>query len=332
MKKIAFIAGAFLLATMVFVGCKQDAGTVEEVTVEDIVSEAKDEGIVFNENAKAVDSVTVFSSKVMPELISSFSSLDLQSLLSLNNLKNAKFLGSLRAAITEEDIQNAIEDLQTQIENFQTKMEAEENFDATIDWSAPTGEYTVVDGLVLTINEGSVYTNISGGIESGNANVEVKANMSADAKSKANLQKAFEIKTIPYARFAVKGNYNVNGKASGPENMDGPEDLDIAVTANAYYGYSGAVIFNLDEYAGAIKIDATVTVDANIDSALVEKYYNMFSQGFDKSKLSKTFFDELPVDLSLTISIYDVDGNKMFNLISAESLYDAYTEIISLVE
>ena len=336
MKKIGLFAGALFIAAIAFVGCKQEADEVENISTTSVVSEAKDAGITFNENAKAVESVEEFNTSVLPELTSALSgavgNMDLTSLFSVETLKNLKAnTSSFRAAITDADIEKAIADFEKQAEEFEKEMGANKNsYDGTIDWKAPEGEYTVVDGVVITINEGSVYLNVSGEVDSGSAEAKVKADAAADISSVINLQKAFNIKELPYARIAVKGDVGVSGKASGPESVDDPADLDIDISADAYVGYSGAYIFNLEKYAGVIKMDAKVEVDADINQALVKKYEDIFKK-FDASSLNKTFFDELPIDASLKISVYSIDGDEMFTLIDAESLYDIYTSISSLV-
>ena len=163
MKKINLFAIALFTAALAFMGCSSSSGssgTVDDVSVSDVVSEAKEAGIVFNSNAQAVESKTVFESSVLPAIESSLKNSGAISALGIKNLRSTMTAsGASRAAITKADIDKAQKDLDEQIAEFTKAMSSISTTgkgSASIDWSFPRGEYTVQDGIVLEIDDYSI--------------------------------------------------------------------------------------------------------------------------------------------------------------------------------
>ena len=327
MKKINLFAIALFSAAIAFTGCSSSSGssgTVDDVAVSDVVSEAKEAGITFNANAQPVADKSTFESAVLPAIERSLKDSNVISAMGISSLKNT-MTGSpaARKAISDTDIKKSLEDLEKQTKAFSDDMKkitSEGNGSASIDWSFPRGEYTVQDGLVFDIDDYSIEADIDVSSSKYSMSVDGDASFDFDLTAIANFKKAFNIDEIPYGRIALKGNSGIDGyyKASSKE--------DYKLSADVYYGYSGAWVFNLTNYAGVIKMDLEIDADADIDEEFIQKYSSMFTGRFNANSLTKEFFDDLPVTASLDVSIYDINGNKKFSYIDAKSLYEVYQQ------
>ena len=331
-KKKVFVRALFV-AAVVFMGCSNPASdssggssTVDDVAVNDVVTEAIEAGIVINANAKPVESKSVFENSVMPEIVSSIKNSNLGSnLKSLSNVTTESGRSAFRATITDSDIKNALDDLNKQSDAFNkelNKLSSTGSCNASIDWDFPAGDYTIDNGILLNVGGISVDANFNAALTDTSFDMSGYGGFDFDLTSIANFKKAYGINVIPYGRVAFRGNSNVDGYYKVTESSE-----DYKVNTNVYYGYSGAWIFNLTNYAGVIKMDLEITADAAIDQKFIEKYSNMFSGRITESMLTKSFFDDLPANAKFNISVYDIAGNKLFSFFDANSLYEVYKQI-----
>ncbi len=328
MKKINLFAIALFSAAIAFMGCSnssKSSGTVDEVYVSDVVAEAKEAGIVFNSNAQAVESKSVFESSVLPAIERSLKDSNIISALGTSSLKNTMTRSAVsRAAISDSDIQKSINDLEKQIKDFSADLNqitSTGKGSASIDWSFPSGEYTIQNGIEVDIDDISIEAEFDVSTSTTSLSYDGEAGLDFDYTAVANLKKAFNIDDLPYGRVALKGDSDIDGYYKASASSE-----DYKLSTDVYYGYSGAWIFNLTNYAGVIKMNLEIKADADIDEEFIQKYSSMFTGTFNPNRLTKEFFDDLPVTASLDVSIYDINGDKKFSYIDAKSLYEVYQQ------
>lgn len=336
MKKVGMLAGILFVSAIALMGCSSSSGNsgkVEDVSVDDVIAEAEAEGIVLNYNAKAVDNKNTFENNIMPEIISCLKNNGLTSgVTSLRQINSSSSLSAARAAVSNSDIEKAIKDLEQQLDEFKVEVKKLERLgecDASIDWEMPSGQYKVNNGINLDIDDFSFETNISGTFSENTKEFDLNGDfeVNADVTGKANLQKALGINVVPYAKEACKSNIDVDGFIrNNSRNADFKIDTDI------YYGYSGAVIFNLSGYAGVVKLDVEISADAAIDEDFIQKYSSLTSGSFNQNMLTEEFFNDLPIEGSIYISVYDLKGNKKFSYIEAESLWEVYSQLVTFIK
>ena len=351
MKKTLLVAAAVLTA-LLFVSCggpKDD--TVDTVSAKTMAKEVEASGVEFSANAKAVESAESFEKDVLPAIESDleYAMAQASSVISLTTSSKK------RAAITEDDLNKSSEDLQKQVKDFSNSISegvknlaAGKEIGASLDWEAPTGDVKVSDGVEFTISDAAVSADVSitpPTAEDTALKFDASGKVSMDYSGTVNLKKAANIDTIPLAKISVCA----NGKASVAGSVDYTKIVttvaglmmssktpdtsslnikelagDIDGSVKAYVGYSTGYVFNTANFAGIITVDAEITAKEDINAETLEKYLGLVMTL--KGEPTKEFFDKLPVDASLYVTVYDKDGTKQFDYIKAESLYDVYTK------
>lgn len=352
MKRLSFVI-AGLMTAILLASCSGSAGGsgAEEVASSEVISIATESGVQFNETAKPVASKETFEANLLPAISADFDkALDIaMSSLPLGGLTSVK-----RAAITEADLEASAADLENQINKIATDIEQAltnvmlgKDVSLKIDWKAPVGELKVQDGLDFEIRDAAIKADVSvtspdnGKTYSASAN----ADFIVDYSATENLKKLCNCDTIPVAKFSVltdcsadlSGDFNLssimlammgttdetallNSLSSMLESFNG--------SVNGTVAFSGGLVFNTADFAGVITIDADLSVEEDLNADTLAKYVAlaMQAENMAKSGPTKEFFDALPVKASLVVSVYDKDGEKQFDYINANSLYEVYTE------
>ena len=351
MKKISFaITGLMVLFLLASCSGAAKGPKVDEVSSTEVISIATESGVQFKETAKPVTSAKVFEEELLPSISS-----DLTTAMNktMENLPLGNFTPSKRAAITEADLEKSANDLETQINKLVSDVDkammdvmSGKDVSLSIDWQAPLGELKVQDGLDFEIRDAAIKADVSvtspdkGKSYSASANADFVIDYSATE----NLKKLCNIDTIPVVKFSAlsdcsadfSGDFNLSSIMAA---MMGMNSTDVAAiekmltellnsfsgSINGTAALSGGIVFNTNDFAGVITVDTSITVKEDLNADTLAKYVALAMQAENMKEPTKEFFEALPVDISLVVSVYDKDGEKQFDYINANSLYDVYT-------
>ncbi|MCR4579087.1 MAG: hypothetical protein K5681_01945 [Treponema sp.] len=351
MKKFSLLVSAAIFTALFFVSCKDaddSSATVEEVKASSVVSAAEDAGIEISADAVAVDSSETFEDEVLPVISTELSTL--ASNLS-STLSSSANIASYRAAVSEEDLEDAFDELEEDFQAFTEELEnslADGEVNAKVDWKAPTGTLTLTDeagneieGVEAELTALSVSAKVSGTTSVSTTKIDMdldgKASMKVGTSVAANTKDAFGLDSIPYVKASVGGSATVKAAFDGEIeisalSMPNPltllsDDSPLSGSIAAEYGYSAAMLFDTGDYAGIIKADLTLSADASLSAEVIADCVSEIMSASLTGSLTEDFFEALPVDASLVVSVYDTEGEKLFDYINATSLYEAYQAI-----
>lgn len=341
-----------LFSAVVFAGCNngsQEPSTVEEITVTSVVPATK------AENAEPVPSEEVFKKTVMKKLGKELSGLTSAIVPAVNTSSKS------REAITMEDLQKSFKDFKDAFE-----MKVSDTYDSGYirgTWNGPVGELDYgedVKGLSTTIN--AMRVSVDASFNTSTAGMTGNANGSARyaASSKLDLTGSNESSSIKSGKANVLYTLNVNNvnasvgadKVAAIMSVTGPNpDYDAVVEAlntlsgaiNFYSGIDTALYFEVEDndklYNGVIKATVSAALNYNLSKetfaetaekvlAIVEKYES--DKDYEVTAEDLAAFNDL-VSIRIDLSVYDAEGTKLFSLVDATKLDEAYTEIKNLV-
>ena len=346
-----------LFSAVVFAGCNngsQEPSAVEEITVTSVVPATK------AENAEPVPSKEVFKETVLKKLGKELSGLSSAIVPTIDTGSKS------REAVTMDELQNSFKEF---TKAFEMKL-SEEDGSGYIrgSWNGPLGEIDYEDnvkGLSTTINalkvsvDASFNTNLATKAMSGKANGSARYS----ASSKFTLPSTDVESSIKSGKSNVLYYLNVNNvnASVGADNIQtimtlgGDEEPDYAAVVEALNTLSGAInfysgidtslYFEVEDdkteklYNGVIKATVSAAINYNLSKealadtaekvlAIVEKYKN--DDDYEVTAAELAAFNDL-VSLRIDLSVYDTEGTKLFSLVDATKLDEAYTEIESLM-
>lgn len=351
MKKISFIIAGLMVAFLL-ASCSGAAKgpKVEEVSSSEVISIATESGVQFKETAKPVTSAKVFEEEFLPSV-----SADLSKALdkTMSSLPLGNFTPAQRAAISEAEIEKSANDLENQINKLVSDVDkammdvlAGKDVSLSIDWQAPLGELKVQDGLDFEIRDAAIKADVS--VTSPDKGKSYSASASADFvidySATENLKKLCNIDTIPVVKFSalsdcsagLSGDFNYSSIMAAMLSMGSADETALvnslssildsfSGSVNGTAALSGGMVFNTADFAGVITVDTSITVAEDLNADTLAKYITLAMQTVNMTQPTKEFFDALPIDASLVVSVYDKDGEKQFDYINAKSLYEIYT-------
>ena len=112
---------------------------------------------------------------------------------------------------------------------------------------------------------------------------------------------------------------NINLKVKEVE--DDSELESISGKLYIKYGFDGAMLFDVSdaegtEYNGVVK----VSVNIQSNSTLSKEGLEAVSELLNKKNPTDAEIDKLPLKIQVTIAVYDVEGNKLFDYFTANKL------------
>lgn len=315
MKKINFFAVAILGLAVVLASCgKNDAGfeDVQTVKVSDVTTV---NGAKVQQKA-TITSKAQFDSIVMGALGDDFN----EAIgLAVSGDKNAG--RSAVATIGLEDFKASFKDLGEQF----GKISPDENGNVSldVDWTGPVGKLSLADegkaveGADAIIEELSL--NISGSAKVTQTKISGNVNATAKVGASLNVADVEQLKTIKNLKLNTTG-----GARASNIKFSAKDDTDFdSISGRVYikYGLDGAMLFEAaDEngtiYNGVLKVTASVKAD----QSLSKEGINKLAELLDKDNPTDEEIDSIPVDVSVKIAVYDVDGNKLFDYFTADKI------------
>lgn len=341
-----------LFSAVVLAGCNQNVepSAVEEITVTSVVPATK------AENAEPVPSKEVFKETVLKKLGKELSGLSSAIVPTIDTGSKS------REAVTMDELQNSFKEF---TKAFEMKL-SEEDGSGYIrgSWNGPVGELDYgedVKGLSTRIDAMRVSVDASFNTTA-DGKTTGKANGSARYAASSKLDLTKESSSIKSGKANVLYYLNVNNvnasvsadKMATIMSVAGSNpDYDAVVEAlntlsgaiNFYSGIDTALYFEVEDekasklYNGVIKATVSAAINYNLSKealadtaekvlAIVEKYEN--DDDYEVTAEDLAAFNDL-VSLRIDLSVYDTEGKKLFSLVDATKLDEAYTEIDSLV-
>lgn len=341
-----------LFSAVVLAGCNQNVepSAVEEITVTSVVPATK------AENAEPVPSKEVFKETVLKKLGKELSGLSSAIVPTIDTGSKS------RESVTMDELQNSFKEF---TKAFEMKL-SEEDGSGYIrgSWNGPVGELDYgedVKGLSTRIDAMRVSVDASFNTTA-DGKTTGKANGSARYAASSKLDLTKESSSIKSGKANVLYYLNVNNvnASVSAEKMEtimsvagSNPDYDAVVEAlntlsgaiNFYSGIDTALYFEVEDekasklYNGVIKATVSAAINYNLSKealadtaekvlAIVEKYED--DDDYEVTAEDLAAFNDL-VSLRIDLSVYDTEGKKLFSLVDATKLDEAYTEIDSLV-
>ena len=317
MKKISLLFVSILALSVAFTGCKKDADpATKKVSKVSIADVTKVDGQKVTQKEK-ITTPEQFEEVVLGALTNEFSGMfgEDDSVVTPSTIARAA-----AKDITIKELEDAIEELENQFKNIDDNASS-----INIDWTGPTGNLVLADdgktidgasvnisGLRVKINASHNLTSTSETV-SGNATAYGEGSIAIDSKAGLPVIQNAKVNAKVSAKIsklnATKDNTGVS-KASG--------------SAYGYSGVSGAVLFDVEgsdgkAYNGVVASNSSISIDTAIDKAGLEKLLKIFSEDY---KPTDEELDALPVKVDIKVSVYDVNGNKLFDYIEFTKLSD----------
>ena len=342
-----------LFSAVVLAGCNQNVepSAVEEITVTSVVPATK------AENAEPVPSKEVFKETVLKKLGKELSGLSSAIVPTIDTGSKS------REAVTMDELQNSFKEF---TKAFEMKL-SEEDGSGYIrgSWNGPVGELdygedvkglsTRIDAMRVSV-DASFNTNLATKAMSGKANgsaryaasskIDLTKESSSIKSGKANVLYYLNVNNVNASVSAEKMETIMSVAGSTPDYTAVVEALNtLSGAINFYSGIDTALYFEVEDekasklYNGVIKATVSAAINYNLSKealadtaekvlAIVEKYEN--DDDYEVTAEDLAAFNDL-VSLRIDLSVYDAEGTKLFSLVDATKLDEAYTEIDSLV-
>lgn len=318
MKKISLLFVSILALSVAFTGCKKDADpATKKVSKVSIADVTKVDGQMVTQKEK-ITTPEQFEEVVLGALTNEFSGMfgEDDSVVTPSTIARAA-----AKDITIKELEESFNELTQQFKEIDDNASS-----INIDWTGPTGNLVLTDedgktvdgvkvnlsGLRVKINASNNLTSTSETV-SGNATAYGEGSIAIDSKAGLPVIQNAKVNAKVSAKIskfnATKGNTGVS-KASG--------------SAYGYSGVSGAVLFDVEgsdgkEYNGVVASNSSISIDTAIDKAGLEKLLKIFSEDYEPTDEE---LDALPVKIDIKVSVYDVNGNKLFDYIEFTKLSD----------
>lgn len=316
MKKLSLFFVTVLALSVAFTGCKKDAdpatSKVSKVSIADV---AKVDG------QKVAQKEKITTPEQFDEIVLSAIGKELGNLISSSG-SVATPSDIARAAvkdITIKELEDSIDDLAKQFKDIDSNAT-----EINIDWTGPTGNLVLADEDGKTVDGVKVdITGLRVKINASDAKTQTSETVSGSATAYGEGSIAIDSK----AGLAVIQNAKINAKTSAKINklsvtMDSAGISKASGSIYGYAGLSGAVLFDTaaadgKEYNGVVATNSSVSVDTAIDRDGLAKLTTLFSDDYEPTAEE---LDALPVKIDIKVSIYDVNGNKLFDYITITKL------------
>lgn len=341
-----------LFSAVVLAGCNQNVepSAVEEITVTSVVPATK------AENAEPVPSKEVFKETVLKKLGKELSGLSSAIVPTIDTGSKS------REAVTMDELQNSFKEF---TKAFEMKL-SEEDGSGYIrgSWNGPVGELdygedvkglsTRIDAMRVSVD--ASFNTTADGKTAGKANgsaryaasskLDLTKESSSIKSGKANVLYYLNVNNVNASVSAEKMETIMSVAGSNPDYADVVEALNtLSGAINFYSGIDTALYFEVEDektsklYNGVIKATVSAAINYNLSKealadtaekvlAIVEKYED--DDDYEVTAEELAAFNEL-VSLRIDLSVYDTEGKKLFSLVDATKLDEAYTEIDSLV-
>ena len=342
-----------LFSAVVFAGCNngsQEPATVEEITVTSVVPATK------AENAEPVPSKEVFKETVLKKLGKELSGLSSAIVPTIDTGSKS------REAVTMDELQNSFKEF---TKAFEMKL-SEEDGSGYIrgSWNGPVGELdygedvkglsTRIDAMRVSVD--ASFNTTADGKTTGKANgsaryaasskIDLTKESSSIKSGKANVLYYLNVNNVNASVSAEKMETIMSVAGSNPDYDAVIEALNtLSGAINFYSGIDTALYFEVEDekasklYNGVIKATVSAAINYNLSKealadtaekvlAIVKKYEN--DDDYEVTAAELAAFNDL-VSLRIDLSVYDTEGKKLFSLVDATKLDEAYTEIDSLV-
>lgn len=318
MKKISLLFVSILALSVAFTGCKKDADpATKKVSKVSIADVTKVDGQKVTQKEK-ITTPEQFEEVVLGALTNEFSGMfgEDDSVVTPSTIARAA-----AKDITIKDLEEAFNELTQQFKEIDDNAST-----INIDWTGPTGNLVLagedektIDGVSVNISGLRVKINASNNLTStsetvsGNATAYGEGSIAIDSKAGLPVIQNAKVNAKVSAKIskfnATKDNTGVS-KASG--------------SAYGYSGVSGAVLFDVEgsdgkAYNGVVASNSSISIDTAIDKAGLEKLLKIFSEDYEPTDEE---LDALPVKIDIKVSVYDVNGNKLFDYIEFTKLSD----------
>ena len=332
-----------LFSAVVFAGCNNGSQepAVEEIAVTSVVPATK------SENAIPVTQ-EVFEGVVLNKLATELPDLATAIVPVSTGSKS-------REAVTMDDLQKSFKEFQ---KAFEMDYSNEGGYIKGT-WNGPVGEIDYEDavkGLSTTIN--ALKVSVDASYKVSETGATGKANGSARYSASSNLDLTKESTSIKSGKANVLYSLDVNNvnASMSPENMqalmnfDG-DDADYAALVDTletlgglikfYSGIETALYFEVEDnsklYNGVIKATVNAVINYNLSKEALKDTVEKVTALVSKIQKNKVTEDDLAalnslVSLNVNLSVYDTNGEKLFSVVDAKKLEDAYTQIDELVE
>lgn len=318
MKKINLFAITILGLAVLFAGCKKaesDFEDVKKVKVSDVTTVA---------GAKVQKKAVISDKAQFDSLVKGSLEKDFGEAIGLAVSGDKNSGRAAVATIGTEDFKAAFKDLGDQFNSI--KPDENGNVALNIDWTGPVGKVSVaedgkaVEGANAIIDAMSL--NISGSAKQEKDVISANVNGSAKFGASLDICDVEQLSTIQNLKLNTTGGVratNINLKVKEVE--DDSELESISGKLYIKYGFDGAMLFDVSdaegtEYNGVVK----VSVNIQSNSTLSKEGLEAVSELLNKKNPTDAEIDKLPLKIQVTIAVYDVEGNKLFDYFTANKL------------
>ena len=318
MKKINLFAITILGLAVLFAGCSKNDSDFEDVKT------VKVSDVTTINGEKVQQKASITSKAQFDAIVKSALEDDFNESITLAVSGDRK---SGRAAVAEigtEDFKAAFKDLGEQFKKIEP--DANGNVDLDVDWTGPVGKIAVADegkaveGADAIIEEMSLM--IDGSAKATQTSISGNVDASAKFGASLNITDVEQLSTIKCLKLNTNGGARASSIKFTAKEVNDDTELD-SLSGKLYikYGLDGAMLFDVadengTEYNGVVK----VTVKINSNTSLSKDGIEALSELLNKKNPTDEEIDRLPIDISVTISVYDVDGNKLFDYFTANKL------------
>ncbi len=319
MKKINLFAVAVLGLAVLFAGCSKndaDFDDVKKVKVSDVTTV---------DGAKVQQKATITDKAQFDAIVMNSLEKDFDKAVGLAVSGDTSSGRAAVATVGVEDFKATFKDLGEQFKKIAPDENG--NVDLNVDWTGPIGKLAIADegkaveGANAYIDDLSL--NISGSAKATETKITGNVNASAKVGASLDISGVEQLETIKVLKLNTTGGARAsNIKFSG--KPDSEDDMDFeSISGKLYfkYGLDGAMLFeaadeNGTEYNGVLKVNVSIKIDQSLSKEGINKVVELL----DKDNPTDEELDSLPVDVSVKIAVYDVDGNKLFDYFTANKI------------
>ena len=318
MKKINLFAITILGLAVLFAGCNKNGSEFEDVKTVKVSDVTTVNGVKVQQKG-TITNKAQFDSLVKEALGEDF---DKAIGLAVSGDKN-----SGRAAVAEigtEDFKAAFKDLGDQFKAIEP--DSNGNVTLDIDWTGPVGKVAIADegkaveGADAIIEDLSLM--ISGSAKATQTAISGNIDASAKVGAALDITDVDQLSTIKNLKLYTSGGARGSNIKFTAKEVGEDTELD-SLSGKLYikYGLDSAMLFDVadnngTEYNGVVKISATIKADQSLSKDGIEALTELLN----KKNPTDEEIDRLPIDISVKIVVYDVDGNKLFDYFTADKL------------
>lgn len=309
MKKVSFLMGTLALCGVLFlVGCAQVGDTVvscAEVKASDLPASG----------ARNSVSNSVEAAAVIGAIATDTTSLEAMSTIVS---RSQSFVPNSRSVTLDElssEIMQAISQVSTQLETI----DQTGNGTVSFNLKKKGNVKGLADGLSANIRKAKAEINVS---NAESENFSVVADAAVDLSAEINIESLLKANNISGQTVlrGVAANVAANAGFSLNKTMfDGKAGVAFSCGVSA--------VSPLTQTGGKF----IVTGFASAKGTLSEKDVAVLEKMFSGESVSQDEINSLPISFSLNASFYDDNDNVTYTMLNAETLFDAYSGVLSVV-